>query len=261
VSVPPPGRVDRTAPSATDLDPADTFGRALIDALDGAESTLTVERDDGWRDEYGAALYLNGPDAWAPATRRALGTVQGRVLDLGAGAGRHSGLLAQRGCDVVAVDISAGAVEACRRRSLHAVRGAIGEPGLLAGERFDAALLLGHNLGLLRSAARAPAILDWIADRCRPGAVLIGDSLDTTMTAQDGWRSYHELNRARGSRPAEARMRVCYSGSCGAWFQYWLMSPQELEEASAHTPWELERVEFDDDERYAGDYVATLRRR
>jgi SAM-dependent methyltransferase len=255
------GRADRTAPSAIDLDPADTFGRALIDALDGAEPRLTVERDDGWRDEYGAALYLTGAEAWAPATRRALEAVQGRVLDLGAGAGRHAGVLARRGCDVVAVDISAGAVEACRRRGLHAVRGAIGEPGLLAGERFDAVLLLGHNLGLLCSAARAPAILRWIADRCRRGAVLIGDSLDTTMTAQEGWRSYHELNRKRGRRPAEAHLRVCYSGSCGRWFEYWLMSPQELEKASARTPWELERVEFDDDERYAGDYVATLRRR
>jgi SAM-dependent methyltransferase len=257
----PASCASRGEPSATDLDPADTFGRALVDALDGGEEPLSVERDDGWRDEYAAALYLNGPEAWAPAARRALEALNGRVLDLGAGGGRHASLLAQRGCDVLAVDISPGAVETCRRRGLCAMRGAIGEPGLLADERFDAVLLLGHNLGLLRSADQAAAILLWLADRCRSGAVLVGDSLDTTMTAQPGWDSYHELNRERGRRPGEARMRICYAGSCGDWFDYWLMSPQELADASVDTPWELERVEFDEDERYAGDYVATLRRR
>jgi SAM-dependent methyltransferase len=246
------------APSENDLDP---FGRALIDALEGVSEPLAVERDDGWRDEYGAALYLNDAEAWAPAARRALEALRGRVLDLGAGGGRHASLLAQRGCNVTAVDISPGAVEACRRRGLRAVRGAIGEPGLLTGEQFDAVLLLGHNLGLLQSVDKAPSILSWLADRCPPGAALIGDSLDTTMAAAPGWHSYHELNRERGRRPGEARMRICYDGSCGDWFDYWLMSPQELVEVSAGTPWQVERVEFDDDERYAGDYVATLRRR
>ena len=121
------------APSGTDLDARDTFGRALLDALEGVSEPLAVERDDGWRDEYVASLYLNGAESWAPAARRALEAVRGRVLDLGAGGGRHASLLEQRGCEVTAVDISEGALETCRRRGLLAIRGAIGEPGLLAG--------------------------------------------------------------------------------------------------------------------------------
>jgi SAM-dependent methyltransferase len=262
VTCPPsPMPRDRTRPSRTGLDPADAFGRALIDALEGISKPLTVERDDGWRDEYVAALYLNDAEAWAPAARQALEAVRGRVLDVGAGGGRHASLLERRGCEVTAVDISAGAVEACRRRGLLAIRGAVGEPGLLADEQFDAVLLLGHNLGLLQSFDKAPSILRWLADRCRPGAVLIGDSLDTTVAATASWRSYHELNRERGRRPGEARMRICYAGSCGEWFDYWLLSPQDLVEVSANTPWEVERIDFDDDDRFAGDYVAILHRR
>ena len=77
------------APSGTHLHAGDTFGRALIDALEGVSEPLAVERDDGWRDEYIASLYLNGAESWAPAARRALEAVRGRVLDLGAGGGRQ----------------------------------------------------------------------------------------------------------------------------------------------------------------------------
>jgi hypothetical protein len=84
----------------------DTFGDALLDALAGREARVSVERDDGWRDEYDVGLYLNGAGAWAPAARRALQGLTGRVLDVGAGAGRHARFLAGRGCDVTALDSS-----------------------------------------------------------------------------------------------------------------------------------------------------------
>jgi SAM-dependent methyltransferase len=240
-------------------DLADPFGRALIGALDGADSRVSVERDDGWRDEYDAGLYLSGPEAWAPATRRALERLVGRTLDAGAGAGRHASFLQGRGCQVVALDSSPGAVEACRRRGLHAIHGALGDPGLLTDERFDAILLLGHNLGLLQTPERAPAILSWLAERCAPGAVIVGDSIDPTLADDADWREYRARNAERGRRPGQTRMRISYGARTGDWFEYWLLSPADLEQAAAGTGWELERVEFDDDERFPGDYVATLR--
>jgi SAM-dependent methyltransferase len=229
--------------------------------MEGLPGRVSVERDDGWRDEYAAGLYMNGAQDWAPTTKAALEAVEGRVLDVGAGAGRHARFLSARGCEVVALDNSPGAVEACRRQGLDAVLGAVGDPRLLVKERYDAVLLLGHNLGLLGSAEKAQDILSWLAERCVPGGVLLGDSLDTTISAEPTWRAYNERNRVGGRLPGETRMRVSYGGRHSDWFAYWLVSPRDLEAATRHTSWEVERVDFDEDERFAGDYLATLRRR
>jgi SAM-dependent methyltransferase len=239
---------------------SDPFGQALLDAMDGRDGQVSVERDDGWRDQYAVGLYLSGAQAWAPATLAALEALDGRVLDVGAGAGRHASFLAARGCDVVALDSSPGAVEACRRQGIDAVHGAVGEDGVLGGDHFDAMLLLGHNLGLLESPEHARAALRWLGQRTAPGGVLIGDGLDTTMADDSSWSDYNARNRRQGRRAGQSRMRIGYAGDLGDWFEYWLVSPPDLEEAVRDTPWRIERVELDEDERFRGEYVATLRR-
>ena len=238
----------------------DPFGRALLDAMDGRDGQVSVERDDGWRDEYAAGLYLNGAHAWAPATLAALEALDGSVLDVGAGAGRHAAFLAARGHEVVALDSSPGAVEACRRRGIDAVLGRAGDEEVLDGDRFDALLLLGHNLGLLESPEYAAAALAWLGARTAPGGVLIGDGLDTTMADPASWGDYNARNREEGRRAGQSRMRIGYAGDLGDWFEYWLVSPPDLEDAVRDTPWRLERLELDEDERFRGEYVATLRR-
>jgi hypothetical protein len=69
----------------------DAFGRYLLDWLDGHAGELLLERDDG---EGGPALggewFFAEPEVWAETERAVLRLVQGRVLDVGAGAGRHS---------------------------------------------------------------------------------------------------------------------------------------------------------------------------
>ncbi|XKK38796.1 methyltransferase domain-containing protein [Nocardiopsis sp. ARC36] len=77
---------------------------------------------------------------------------EGRVLDVGVGAGRHALALQASGKDVVGLDPSPGAVEVARQRGVDARLGSIAAPPADIG-RFDALLLLGNNLGLLTHAA------------------------------------------------------------------------------------------------------------
>lgn len=56
----------------------DTFGRALLDALDGRPGTHTIERDDGYRHDMDAAEYLTGREAWPQALGDALDELYGR---------------------------------------------------------------------------------------------------------------------------------------------------------------------------------------
>ena len=232
---------------------SDTFGRALLDALEGDAGTHTVERDDGYRDQMDATEYLTPPEIWDDGIVGALDALRGRVLDVGCGAGRHALYLQRAGCEVVGVDPSPAAVEVCRRRGVTAKAGSLGDAHLLVGETFHAIIMLGNNLGLLESPDRAPRHLRWLADRCRPSAVLVGEGLDVTHTENPDHLAYHARALADGRRPGQMRLRIHYKGQTGEWFPYWQIGRDELREVVADTPWQVEYITDD------VLYVATLR--
>jgi SAM-dependent methyltransferase len=91
------------------------------------------------------------PPLWPTRHRQAIRYAQGRVLDVGCGAGRHALYLQRKGLDVLGIDTSPLAVAVCRRRGLKNVRlmsvNQIG-PGL---GTFSTVLMLGNNFGLFLS--------------------------------------------------------------------------------------------------------------
>ena len=119
-----------------------------------------LERDDGYAGpRSGPEWFFAEPEQWPEAERAVFAHVRGRVLDVGAGAGRHSLEAQRRGLEVVAIDVSPGAVEVCRRRGVRDVRllplaGVDEALGI-----FDTVLMMCGNFGLVGSAAEAATIL------------------------------------------------------------------------------------------------------
>src|SRR5438094_4170986 len=138
----------------------DAWGALLLacsdaEAAPGAVLEL-IERDDGFIDGGDAARYFARPDAWDTLDRLACAKARGRILDVGAGAGRAALYLQESGHDVVALDVSPGAVDVCQRRGVRrTVIGTVQDMVDAGAEPFDTFLLLGSNLGLLASAAEA----------------------------------------------------------------------------------------------------------
>ena len=131
------------------MEEQDAFGRALLDQHEGRSSDLLLESDDGSlgpADVQPAAFFLPRP-AWPPWEQHVLSLATGAVLDLGAGAGRHSLHLQDSGHDVTAVDASPGAVAVCRARGIRDVRLA-DLTRLETEQRWDTVLLMCGNLGL-----------------------------------------------------------------------------------------------------------------
>ena len=137
----------------------DAYGQMLLAALDGATVFEIVEREDGFvqASGYGPSLYLAPYRRWPSAQRRGMRYVRGRVLDVGAGGGRVPLHLQERGHEVVAIDSSPGAVEACRRRGVRDAR-------LLSIDgvdeslgRFDTIVMYGNNFGCSRARRRRSA--------------------------------------------------------------------------------------------------------
>jgi SAM-dependent methyltransferase len=226
---------------------ADAFGQMLLDGR-GPE---IIERDDGFLDAAQIG-YFKPAARWPAVERRALRWARGRVLDAGLGAGRAALELQQRGRSVVGIDVSPGAVEVARRRGVRDVR-------LLAFEEvddslgaFDTVVMFGNNFGLFGSPSKARRLLR----RLRPlaGRIVAGSN-DPYATEDPVHLAYQERNRKRGRMAGQLRIRNRYRDLTGPWFDYLIVSPDEMATILEGTQWRIRRLV---QESGSGYYVAVL---
>jgi SAM-dependent methyltransferase len=203
----------------------DAFGQTL---LDGADPEI-VERDDGF---ISASMlnYFTPVGRWAAVERRALRFVRGRVLDVGVGAGRVALELQARGREVVAIDVSPGAVEVARRRGVRDVRLLRFEDVDASLGRFDTLVMYGNNFGLFGR--------------------IVATSNDPYGTDDPAHLAYQERNRARGRMSGQLRLRVRYRDLVGPWFEYLIVSPDEMAEIIEGTGWQIRHLVRDDGTYY-----------
>lgn len=233
----------------------DAFGEALLEFFEGrGAGAHVIERDDGLVEAMPSVEpYFGGTDGYAEIENRVLELAGTKALDIGAGAGRFSLALQERGDDVLALDDSAGAIDVCRRRGVQRVVHQSFHT-FQPEERFDTFLMMGHNLGLL--APDPVRSLERLEAMAVPGAMIVGTSLDPYATDDAAHLEYHDSNRARGRRGGHIVLRVRTKTLIGPWFDYLFSSFDELSELASRTRWEPELV-AEDDVRY----LAALRLR
>lgn len=226
----------------------DAFGLALKACYDGGMKpgiASIIERDDGYiENEFDCSRYFAPIDDWDAIDRWAIESLRGRVLDIGAGAGRASLELQERGCDVVALDVSPACVEICRDRGV--AQTFLGDVEALAATgpaAFDAFVMLGNGLGLLQDAAYAPRLLAMLEEMAAPGAVIAGTCLDPYRSSMPEHLAYHDRNRAAGRMAGQIRIRLRYRAVATPWWEYLFMSVEELRGLLSGTRWTLEDIE------------------
>ncbi|MGH9286530.1 MAG: class I SAM-dependent methyltransferase, partial [Acidimicrobiales bacterium] len=164
----------------------------------------------------------------------------GRVLDLGAGAGRACLALQRRGADVTALDVSPGATEVCRQRGVHQTfTGTVADLAQTGPEPFGTFLMLGNNIGLLGGAGTAGAMLATLGRMATTGARIVGESFDPYATDDPAHLAYQEDNRRRGRLGGQVRLRIRHRLTATPWRDYLLCTPGELAALVAGTGWEL----------------------
>lgn len=227
----------------------DAFGLALLDRHRGGSGVHTVERDDGYEEPMNADLYFLGYDEWdtfhavTAQDRLGMGMVSGRILDVGAGAGRHALALQQRGHEVVALDVSPGAIEVCRDRGVEQVfLGTTEDFAREDPEPFDAVILLGHNLALLGSPEASGSFLETLKSLLKPDGLVVGNTLDVYRTDDPGHLAHHQMNRERGRLPGQLTLRIKFDDVVGDWFDYLFVSPTELTDLVERAGWRVEEM-------------------
>jgi len=231
----------------------DAFGRMLLDHLEGREAHEVIERSDGYVDVAGGPkAYFQPFRRWAPVERQAMRYVRGRVLDVGVGAGRVALHLQERGQEVVGIDVSPLTVEVARRRGVKDVR-------LLSFNDirpelgvFDSVVMMCNNFGLFGSAAGARRMLRRLLPLTSEQGRIVSASLDPYRTDNPDHPPYQEANRKRGRMAGQLRLRTRHGLNRGRWFDYLLVSPDEMRELAQSGGWEVERLVQDDGAYYVG---------
>lgn len=221
----------------------DAYGHGVHDHLEGDAWVEVVERDDGAvSPDAGPAGYFAPHKDWPAWEKQAIRFVRGRVLDVGAGAGRLSLHLQSRGHSVVAIDNSPLAIEVCKRRG---VKDARVVPFMRVSTRlgtFDTVAMFGNNFGLFGSPQRARWLLRRLKRLTSERGRIVAHSIDPYATTDPVHLRYHNINRRRGRMPGQLRIRVRYKNYTTPWFDYLIVSPEEMLEIVKGTGWHIQRV-------------------
>jgi SAM-dependent methyltransferase len=235
-------------------DREDAFGHLLLDHLEGRPGHEVSEREDGFiAGGAGPGAYFDPFRRWFPAERKAMRFVRGRVLDVGVGAGRVALHLQERGHEVVGIDNSPLAVEVARRRGVKDARLlSFREIGPELGV-FDTVVMMCNNFGLFGSAAGAKRMLRRLIGITSADARIVAGNRNPYTTESPEHLAYHELNRRRGRMPGQLRLRTRHRLYVGRWFDYLLVSPDEMRALAESGGWNVERlIEVEDDDYYVG---------
>jgi SAM-dependent methyltransferase len=194
----PPGRVSsRRSPRSQRVPPAEPLAAALRDHFhDGRPRRVTALRTDGVEFEIETEEYFTLEGELALLDGLALERARGRVLDVGAGSGRHALALQAKGCEVVAIDVSPTCVELCRERGVRDVReldvmsiGAGPEDAFASDDgetaadpvppglgRFDTIFFGMQTIGVAGGVSALRSLLARLRSLLNPGGIILADS-------------------------------------------------------------------------------------
>lgn len=182
----------------------------------------------------------------------ALNHCQGKVLDIGAGAGCHSLYLKSKGMDVSSLEISPLAIQTMKEQGLdRLIEGNLYQIDL---DKFDTILLLMNGIGLAKNMETLPLLLKKLADSLYPGGQIILDSSDISyMYIDDQGAQWVDLN---ANYYGELSYQFEYKGKKGDEFQWLFVDPKKLEETANKVGLKFEMIQEGD--HY--DYLARLTR-
>ncbi|MDP2909336.1 MAG: methyltransferase domain-containing protein [Nanoarchaeota archaeon] len=221
----------------------DAYGQEIWSYLNKEASYEIVERDDGYICiSSGAQAYFQDFKDWPRHQKEAINFSKGKVLDIGAGAGRVSLYLQKKGFDITAIDNSPLAIKVCKKRGVKkAELLPIEEISKLKPNTFDTVIMFGNNFGLFGNFKKAKNLLGRLYKITTKNAFIIAESNNPYKTNNPVHLLYHKLNKKRGRMPGQLKIRVRFENYTGNWFDYLLVSKEEMRNILKGTGWKIKK--------------------
>lgn len=156
----------------------DLFGKAILDYQTGNNpEDLLTETSISEEDEMSVAYLFRAYKDMPKIEKKALQLANGKVLDVGCGAGSHSLYLQnEKNLEVTAIDISPNAIEARRLRGVKDTR--VQNVLDINNEQFDTIILLMNGTGIFGKLNKTSLYLQKLKSLLSPGGQILIDSSD-----------------------------------------------------------------------------------
>ncbi len=235
------------------VSPADVFGRVVLDYhRDSLQSDPAYLHPDGRVTAADPGWHFRGYDDWSDVERAALDHVEGRVLAVDCGAGRHARPLQRDGHPVVGIDPSPGAVRTAGDRGLERVAVADAADLPTCRDRFDTVLALGGGFGVYDYPVGMRSVLADFHAVTGPGGRVVVDLEDPRAVTPaepidqwDGDDSREDVYAWPDDGPAtHARrwFRVRYGDWTADWTRLSMLTPAQFRAVVAGTRWRVAAV-------------------
>lgn len=226
----------------------DPIGQAILDyARTGLNKDILVQSDVCDDDVLSSAHLFRTYEEMSILEQTAVDLAEGKVLDVGAGAGAHSIELKRRGKDVHAIDISPGAVSTLLARGIPARQINFFD---LQGERYDTLLFLMNGIGIGGTLESVRKMLLHAKSLLSKNGKIVCDSTDIRYLFEDEDGSYWiDLNAAYYG---EVNFLIEYENHSSGWFDWLYIDFDTFSAIAEECGFTVNHI-FEEDDQYLAE--------
>ncbi|MFD0749401.1 class I SAM-dependent methyltransferase [Mucilaginibacter calamicampi] len=223
----------------------DVLGQAVYDHFKkDFTGKLWIYNKYGPREEMPANVYFRNEDNMPDIEWLAIERCNGKVLDIGAGAGSHALLLQQRSLEVTALDISPLLAEVMHNRGVKNV--VLADIFEYNNSRFDTILLLMNGIGLAGTLVRLKQLLLHFKNLLNPDGQILFDSSDVAYLYNSDLPADHYYG--------EIAYQYAYKGVRSEWFKWLYVDEKTMTGIASDCGFDMEVLLEDE----FGQYLARL---
>lgn len=226
----------------------DPIGLAILDYANTKKPADIIVSSDICEDDIiPVEVLFRTYDEMPELEKQAIDRCEGRVLDVGAGAGVHASVLNDNGHEVLAIDISKGAVDYMQKKGIKAEKIAFLD---VKDQKFDTILMLMNGIGVAGKLSELENFLKHAKSLLNPGGRILCDSSDIKYLYEDEDGSmWIDLN---SEYYGNFRFQMKYKKEKGPWFDWLYVDFDNLFKAAKNVGLKASKV-YEQEDNYLAE--------